>query len=271
MNKVTSIVDPIYLIVTADLFVSLGNRFIILSLIDTLVFKGTSPVSSLVLISIIEHGPSIVLSSFAGVWVDQMGAKKWLMLVNLIKCLLVTAFFYATSCWTIFPLYFCFIVTSLFFNIGRLSLIPVLIPKNQLIAFNSLNARITLFGAILAPWLIGCIIAKAGQAAAFGCAFFMFLASISIIALILEPGQIKKETDGSPLKLKPKKQRKFNLFSVQKRILKNSDNLKFYFFILGFALIGGGILNFGLPIFYKNNFGGDIAGGGFILSEFKAG
>ena len=41
--------------------------------------------------------------------------------------------------------------------------------------------------------------------------------------------------------------------------------------MLGFLLVGGGILNFGLPLLFKQRLGGDISQWGVIISAFQAG
>ncbi|MBW2598455.1 MAG: hypothetical protein JRC55_07795 [Deltaproteobacteria bacterium] len=41
--------------------------------------------------------------------------------------------------------------------------------------------------------------------------------------------------------------------------------------MLGFVLLGGGILNFSLPLLFKDRFGGDISQWGFLMSLYQAG
>ena len=79
MNRIRSK----YLIISADLLSDLGNQFVQLTLLDLLIFKGESALSNLVVLCILEQAPSIFLSPFAGLWIDRVGGRKWLVIVNL--------------------------------------------------------------------------------------------------------------------------------------------------------------------------------------------
>ncbi len=51
-----------YLIIAADFWTDMGKQFVCFTLLDLLVFHSNNPLTSLVLISLIQHGPSIFLS-----------------------------------------------------------------------------------------------------------------------------------------------------------------------------------------------------------------
>jgi len=258
---------PKYLIISADLLADLGNQFVQLTLLDLLIFKGESALSNLVVLCVLEQAPSIFLSPFAGLWIDRTGGRKWLIIVNLSKSFLIGILVFKSYLWVIFPAYLCFIIGSLFFNIGRLSLTPMLIPKAELISFNSLNERVSLAGSIFGPWLIGSIVLKAGQGVAFGLAGLLFtLSACSIHGLpkLLQPAQ------GAANHLRQSEGLRPLLFKYTEP-LRSNHNLKSYFIIFGFLLLGGGVLNLGLPIFFKTHFGRNIADWGLILSGFQAG
>jgi len=263
----TGRIHPKYLIILAELLSDLGNQFVQLTLLDLLIFKRESALSNLVVMCVLEQAPSIFLSPFAGLWIDRIGGKKWLIIVNLSKCLLVGVLVFKSYLWVIFPAYLCFIVCSLFFQIGRLSLTPILLPKEELISFNSLNERVSLAARIFGPWLIGSIILKAGQWAALGLAGLLFTLSASSIYGLPKLGQAH---EGSSHCAKGGSGPKSLIFKYREPF-KAGHNLKAYFIIFGFVLLGGGVLNLGLPIFFKTNFGKNIANWGLILSGFQAG
>ena len=233
---------------------------------------------------VLEQAPSIFLSPFAGLWIDRVGGRKWLTIVNLSKCFLVGLLALKSYLWVIFPAYLCFIIGSLFFHIGRLSLTPMLIPKDELISFNSLNERISLAGRIFGPWLIGWIVLKTGQGVALGLAGLLFTLSACSIYGLPKLGQVTTPTLPAPFKgegLGGGEKRKWGkkrqsgglrrlLFNWREPFLGN-HNVKAYFLVFAFVLLGGGVLNIGLPILFKTNFGRDIAGWGLILSGFQAG
>lgn len=78
-----------YLLIWADLFSDLGNQFVQLTLFDKLVFQRESAMSNLLVMCMIEQGPSIFLSPLAGLCIDRFGERKLLILVNIIKYPLV--------------------------------------------------------------------------------------------------------------------------------------------------------------------------------------
>ena len=144
-------IHPKYLVISAELLADLGNLFVALTLLDVLILNGEHALSNLVVLCVVQQLPSIFLSPLAGLWMDRVGAGKWLTMVNMSKCLLVGLLAFSTSAWVVFPAYFGFTTCSLFFHIGRLSLTPMLIPRDALIPFNALNERVSLAGGILGP------------------------------------------------------------------------------------------------------------------------
>ena len=260
-------VHPKYLIISAELLADLGNLLVGLTLLDVLILHGERALSNLVVLCVVQQLPAILLSPLAGVWMGRVGVKKWLTAVNVSKCSLLGLFAFRSSVWVIFPAYLCFTAGSLFFHIGRLSLTPVLIPKDELISFNALNERVSLGGSIFGPWVIGWIILKTGQGVALGLARGLLVLSVCAICrlpkLVRVPEESKHHaTRGSGLR---------PLFLDYTESFRTGYNLKTYFFVFAFVLLGGGVLNIGLPILYKTNFGKSIADWGLILSGFQAG
>ena len=151
-------ISPKSLIILSELFSDLGNQFIQLSVLNLLFFKGENALVHLLFLCVMDQTPSILLGPFAGLWIDKVGGRSWLIWVTLFRILLAGTLIFRSCLWVLFPVYLCLITGSLFFNIGRLSLTPLLIPENQLISFNALNERVSLMGRIFGPWLIGTII-----------------------------------------------------------------------------------------------------------------
>jgi len=259
-------IHPKYLIISAEFLSDLGNQFVQLTLINLLIFKGENALTNLLFLCMIEQTPSILLSPFAGLWIDRIGGRKWLIVVSLIRSLLVGSLAFILDLWVIFPVYLCLIIGSLFFHIGRLSLTPILIPKDGLIPFNSLNERVSLFGRIFGPWFIGLIILNTGQRVALGLAGFLFALSVCTTYRLPKTVQPAQRTHS----LQNRKGLTSLLLNYMESVQGN-HHLKAYFIIFGFILLGGGILNLGLLIFFKSHFGSNIADWGLILSGFQAG
>lgn len=260
-------IAPKYLIISADLLADLANQFVGLTLLDVLIFKGENVLSNLVVLCLVQQAPSILLSPLAGVWMDRVGVRKWLTLVNMGKCALVGLLVLQSSPGIILPAYLLFTVGSLFFNIGRLSVTPLLIPKKEIIAFNALNERVCLVGSICGPCVISWVVLKAGQGVALGLAGALLILSVCAVCGLPKSGDVP---DGAGRCATGDVGKASLLFRYREPFRKNHD-LRAYFLIFGFVLLGGGVLNIGLPILFKSNFGSNIADWGLILSGFQAG
>ena len=82
-------IHPKYLIISAELLSDLGNQFVQLTLLNLLIFEGENALSNLVVMCVLEQAPSIFLSPLAGIWIDRVGGRRWLAIVNLSRCSLV--------------------------------------------------------------------------------------------------------------------------------------------------------------------------------------
>jgi MFS family permease len=167
----------------------------------------------------------------------------------------------------IIAIYLFFICTSLFFTIGRLTIIPLLVPGNRLISFNALNERVAIAGAVTSPFIVGWTISQIGKRAALGIAGLVFLIAIcAVVMLPKNPAVPESKTIPNP-----KLQNRRNLFSAYHVIFNNNCNLGAYFIVLGLVLLAGGILNFSLPLLFKERYGGYILQWGFLMSLYQAG
>lgn len=252
-------------IIAADLSSDIGNQFIALFLVDLFVFRGDNAISSLVMLCLIHQLPSVFLSPLAGMGVDRLGPGRWMALVNLARCLLVGAFALVSARWTVFGAYLLFVTASLFFSIGRLSIVPLLIPGEGIIRFNAVNERVAIGGAILSPWLVGLILARTGPAAPLAMAALIFAFTVVLLAALPDPRQAGDSVAGQ------KTVSDGRLFDRAATDSRPDSSLYVCFFMLGFVILGGGVLNLGLPLLFKTALNGDIARWGLVLSAFQAG
>jgi MFS transporter, ACDE family, multidrug resistance protein len=256
-----------YLIIAADFWADLGKRFVSLTLFDLLIFKEGNCLSNLLWMSAVEQAPSILLSPFAGLLVDRIGSGRLLAGALICKCVLAAALVFSVLPKAVITIYLLFICASLFFTMGRLTIIPLLVSRNLLIPFNALNERVAIAGAVASPFIVGWTITQIGKRAALGMAGLLFL--IAICAVVMLPKNVA--VPGSKTIPNPEPQDRRNWFSAHRVIFKNNQNLGIYFIMLGFVLLGGGILNFSLPLLFKDRFGGDISQWGFLMSLYQAG
>jgi len=260
-------IPPKALIILADLLSDLGNQFVGFTLLELLFFKGEKDLSNLLVMCLIEQTPSVCLSPLAGLWIDRVGARTWLTMVNLNRCLLVGALAFVSSHCLVFSLYLFLIIGSLFFYIGRLSLVPLLIPKDELIPFNAVNERVSLAGRVFGPLVISFVVLEAFPAVslAFGGLLFI-LSACSVWSLPNIVSGAKSPAHGllhnQGLRM---------LAAKYTEPFRGNPKLKTCFVTFGFVLAGGGMLHLGLPVFCKTQLGKNIADWGLLLSTFQAG
>ncbi|MGD8893963.1 MAG: MFS transporter [Desulfobacterales bacterium] len=256
-----------YTIIAAELLSDLGNQFVQLTLLDILILKENNAGSNLLTMYFLELAPSIFLSSFAGLWIDRIGAKNWLIIINLAKCAIIGMFIYCSSLWVILLIYLGHIICSLFFNIGRLTLSPIIISEDKLISFNALIERISLGGRVLGPFPIGWVILNTNHKIAFGIAGILFMLSTCSLFGLTVFGQVFQQEDEGYKHIKNQRSILSNFYAP----FKVNPYLKSYFAFFGVILMGGGIINFGFPLFFKTHVGENIADWGIVLSGFQAG
>ena len=253
-------------LIAADLFSDIGNQFVALYLVDLLVFRSSDAISSLVMLCLIHQLPSVLFSPLAGSGVDRLGPGRWMMLSNLIRCLLAGTFALITARWAIFGVYLIFVTVSLFFSIGRLSAVPLLIPGDRIFRFNAVSERVAIGGAILSPWLIGVILAGTGRTAPPVMAALIFAGTVLVLAALPDPE--KTNTAADDQKKIPRTTGSCPAGATGSR---PDRGLTVCFFMLGFVVLGGGVLNLGLPLLFKTSLAGDIGRWGLMMSAFQAG
>lgn len=143
-----------------------------------------------------------------------------------------------------------------------------LVPPDRLVAFNGLNERVSVAGAMAAPIVAGYVVAGSGKGAALLCGLLMFLFSFGAGIGLLKAGGCSKMTEGHDLFGKHLKNRSV---STLKMILSEDLKMGRYFILFGLVLAGGGLLNITLPLLFKARFGGDVSGWGFAMALYQAG
>ncbi len=260
-------ISPPHLIILADLLADLGNQIVQLTLLDLLIFKSDAILPNLLLMSLMDQTPAILLSPLGGHWIDRIGQKRALGTVNAVKCCLAIVLIFNVSRGIVFPAYFCLVTCSLFFHIGRLSMTPLLIPPNNLISFNSLNERVSLVGRILGPSVIGAIIVKTDRGVALGLGGSLFMLSAWAVSALPRVGRATGRLTRTP----KKREDPSSLLLHCLQPFRDNSNLQAFFVVLGFVLLGGGVMHLGLPVFFKTTLGGTIAEWGLVLSGFQTG
>ena len=150
---------PFLLLWLAQLSTQVGGNMVIygLTIIINASYHSNSAVGALLLSFLV---PAIIFSAMAGVLVDRVDKRMMLVVTNIIRGLLFLAVVFVGN--NLLMLYLLMVLVSTvttFFGPAEASMIPSLVPRNQLLAANGLftltmNVAFALGFALLGPFLI---------------------------------------------------------------------------------------------------------------------
>ncbi|MGA2512131.1 MAG: MFS transporter [Candidatus Limnocylindrales bacterium] len=149
---------PFLLLWLAQLSTQVGGNMVIYGL--TIIINasyGSSAVSALLLSFLV---PAIVFSAMAGVFVDRVDKRHMLLVTNILRGLAFLAIVFMGN--NLLMLYLLMVLVSTvttFFGPAEASMIPFLVPKQQLLAANGLftltmNVAFALGFALLGPFVV---------------------------------------------------------------------------------------------------------------------
>ena len=162
---------PFLLLWLAQLSTQVGGNMVIygLTIIITAAYASSSAVSVLLLSFLV---PAIVFSAIAGVFVDRVDKRHMLLVTNVLRGFAFLAIFVGGNDLLVLYLLMIFVSTvTTFFGPAEASMIPFLVPKNQLLAANGLFILTTNVAFVLGFTLLG--------------PFVVALASAQILILIV--------------------------------------------------------------------------------------
>src|SRR5664280_586367 len=150
---------PFLLLWLAQLSTGVGGNMVIygLSIIITASYASSSAVSALFLSFLV---PAIIFSAIAGVFVDRVDKRHILLVTNVLRGFAFLALFAGGNNLLVVYLLMIFVSTvTTFFGPAEASMIPFLVPKNQLLAANGLfilttNVAFVLGFAVLGPFVV---------------------------------------------------------------------------------------------------------------------
>ncbi|CAA7601972.1 Major facilitator superfamily transporter [Acididesulfobacillus acetoxydans] len=231
-----------------------------------LVYTMTKSALLLGLLGVAQFGPIMLLSLFAGVFVDRYPKKRMLIFTQ--TCLTIQALVLAVLVWLGHIAYWEVLLLAAFMGLvntldlpTRQSLLPQLVPKKDLRSAIGLNSAIVNVARILGPALAALLMVQ------FGAGFLFFLNAISFIPVLVGLHLIK---------LKPE-----NIINAEKRVLAGvRDGLAYIHrssILLGavFSMlaIGTFVMNFSvvIPLYAVEVLKRGIHGYAFLLSASGTG
>jgi MFS family permease len=152
------------------------------------VYQLTGEALKLGLLGLVRFAPIVIFGLFGGVLADQRDRRKLLTVTQLVlfgssALLAFAAFRDLTALWLLYGTTFFAAAIASVAGPSRQALIPVLVPRNELVGAMSLNVLGMQVAAISGPALGGLIIAKGGVSAVYLLDAMSFL--VVVLAVLL--------------------------------------------------------------------------------------
>jgi len=179
-----------------------GNRLNYMALIDLIARYRPGSAFELSKLLLFIVLPALIFTPLVGVYVDRWNRKKIMIASNLFRSLLVLliplgmTFFYSLN--LTYAIIFLFYSADLFFNPARGAIIPDLVPKERLLATNSLFYLVGAMAAIAGTALGGILVGLTGWENGFYAnAVICLLSAAAISFIIWEPGLKKEQSENN--------------------------------------------------------------------------
>ncbi|HSK52179.1 MAG TPA: MFS transporter [Clostridia bacterium] len=144
--------------------------------------------------------PAVLLSAVAGVYVDRLDRRLILVATNLVRGILFIALYFVGDNYLLILLLNTFVsIVNVFFSPAEAAMIPVVVPRQLLIAANgifiiTLNAAFALGFALLGPLVVN--IASAEEVILVVAVLF-FAATVLCVALPPSPPKVSRKPAGA--------------------------------------------------------------------------
>lgn len=131
--------------------------------------------------------PSLLLGPFGGPLVDRSDRRRLMVAADVARCLVVACLAFRSPLWVVLGLVIAHSALTVLFNPARSSIIPDIVPKEDLMTATSLWQATSQGVAMLGPAVAGMVIVWVGLEGAFLFDAFTFLASAMMLRSLRIP------------------------------------------------------------------------------------
>ena len=219
--------------------------------------------------------PSVVLQSFAGVYVDRWDRRQTMIAANLLTVPLVLGFLLVRApqdVWLVYLLVAAKSVVGNFMGPAENALLPKLVDERELPTANALNTLNNNLGRLIGPAIGGLVMASAGFAYAVVLDAITFIIAGLLIALVRAPREITRAMQpthtaagaaASPHVLRE--------WLDGMRLVKNDRLIVLLFTFIGVSLISEGFFEVMITPFVTDTLGGGARELGWMMTAQAVG
>jgi len=257
---------PFLLLWLAQAATQIGGNMVIFGLvviIDTAT-RSTTAVSALILTFLV---PAVLFSAVAGVYVDRIDRRLVLIATNVLRAVAFFAvFLVGDNLILIYVLNIVISTITVFFAPAEAAMIPMLVPRQQLLAANgiftlTLNAAFGLGFALMGPL----VVAVAGPQALLLIVAVLYLVAAGFCFTLpaAPPGQAKSGSRAAVIEAEHAVESTFAQLGEGIRYIRDHRSITWSLVYLGITASLVGVLGVLGPNFARSNLG--LSGEGFVI------
>ncbi len=249
---------------------NVGNRVHFIALM-VYTYGLTGKALDLGLLMIIMSIPNFFLAPVMGVLADRMDKRKLMIASDVARFAVVMLFPFTQNIWQIYVLAFLIGAANSAFFPSAFSIIPMIVPKKDLLTANSLNVTTQNVVAIVGPAGGGLIVGFWGTTPAFVFNSFTFLVSAFMILLIRKPKArevLSGEIETAPTADKPSY---FREFIEGLRFMLSDPMMRYIIFVCSALILVTSGLNPLFIVLTKEVLGKGEVAFGYLISALGVG
>jgi MFS family permease len=164
--------------------VSVAGDWVLMTALPYVVYTATGSVLATAGMVVAELAPSVLLTSFAGVFVDRWDRRRTLVVTNLLQALAVTALLLVDDgwLWVVYVVAAAQSAVASFSQPAESALLPSLVPAEDLVPANALNVLNNRIGRLVGTPLGAVLLGVGGLAAVVVIDVASFLAAAGLVA-----------------------------------------------------------------------------------------
>jgi MFS family permease len=228
--------------------VSVAGDWVLMAVLPYVVYDRTGSVLATAGMVAAELAPSILLSSFAGVFVDRWDRRRVLVVANVLQALVVTALLLVSdgTLWVVYVVATAQSAVASFSQPAESALLPTLVPTDQLVAANSLNVLNNRLGRLAGVPLGAVLLAVAGLPVVVVVDALSFLVAAALVAAMTRPSADVEEVGDTVADAGSAAARFWAEWLAGLRVVREDRTIAVLFIVFGLMTFGGTMLD---PLF----------------------
>ncbi len=228
--------------------VSVAGDWVLMTVLPYVVYDRTGSVLATSGMVAAALAPSIMLSSFAGVFVDRWDRRRLLVATNLLQAVTVTALLLVgeDQLWVVYVVAAAQSALAAFAQPAESALLPTLVPEDRLVAANALNVLNNRLGRLAGVPLGAVLLASVGLPLVVVVDVASFLVAAALVAAMGRPAEAPPQVGDAVSEAESAFARFWSEWLDGLRVVREDRTIAVLFVVFGLMTFGGTMLD---PLF----------------------